>query len=310
MRTMPPPKARLDASAGVAANRARDPPLKRKRGRPPKKSKDSAAVDVASDDSDNDAATQPDTPLVDYSDLQLAFENPKQAWESCSKRLATLDTAWTPPANDESLPKTNEDRKAHVRSLLGAMQDRNNCLDGTSTTFKNRWGPDRQLPYHVEDMEKVCWDIVVSGTITCEYIHDADRRQLLAERIHREGPQILSIFDTSNLLRIQRERNYTFKERIDSICRLLMSFKSRVDHLMKGDGLARLIAAPQSALLTGKSNSVANVRRAKWVAIGKEAQNEHEAEHSEPDDQGSKRARKAHRLPIPPSFSRNEEWQS
>jgi hypothetical protein len=118
---------------------------------------------IAKDLVQNAAVTVLQDPvLADHSGLQLAFESQSQAWKGCSKRLTTLDTAWTPPKDDASIPKNAEDRKAVVRSLLGAMLDRENCKDGGSAAFKNRWGHGRELVYHIHDMEKVCWDILVS----------------------------------------------------------------------------------------------------------------------------------------------------
>jgi len=109
------------------------------------------------------AATLPDIVVPDYSQEQLKFGSQQQAWEESRDRLAALETiAWMPPANDTSIPQNDNDRKAVVRSLLGAMKDTSKCVEQKSSIFRNRWAPDAQAPYDTGDMEKVCWDILVS----------------------------------------------------------------------------------------------------------------------------------------------------
>ena len=90
--------------------------------------------------------------------------------------------------------------------------------------------------------------------------------------MHREGPHVLNVYDTAFLHKSKKESHYTFAQRIDAICQLMLSLKSRVDQLMRGDSLARIVIAPTEARTSSNNNRMANDRRAAWYSRGKEVE--------------------------------------
>jgi hypothetical protein len=103
-------------------------------------------------------------------------------------RQSTQGLKWD-PRDDDTLPKTQEDREAIVARLLAAMQDMSEFQDKKGPMFNNRWvGPPLEEPdempeeqgkaapreatdkhYTRWDKEAVCWAILVSTDVrrTC-----------------------------------------------------------------------------------------------------------------------------------------------
>jgi hypothetical protein len=172
---MPPSDTPLFATPGLPASVSRKPqPQPKKRGRPPKGQQPTPRQPKNNGDDDGletprlvkkrrGTAPLRDIIVPSYSQEQLKFGSQKQAWEKSRDRLAALETVtWMPPANDTSIPQNDTDRKTVVRLLLGAMRDTSHCLDQGGSMNENRWGPNAKELYDIGDMEKVCWDILVS----------------------------------------------------------------------------------------------------------------------------------------------------
>jgi hypothetical protein len=83
---------------------------------------------------------------------------------------------WEPPANDPSIPATDDDKASWVLTLRQAMEDMSCYADSESVKFQKRWlaadwvkgrqpqdGDTVTNPYHpLHWMEEKCWGIVVS----------------------------------------------------------------------------------------------------------------------------------------------------
>lgn len=172
-----------------------------------------------------------DAPLPDYSHIKLESATREESANAFKTRLASLETHWTPPSPDTSIPVTNADRQAAVRIIFGAMKDTSNASDADSKAFHSRWGADALRKYDDVDMLETSWHVVD-----------------LAEQLHREGPSILSVRDPHYLAQIKSSGHLTFIQRIRVIASLLIEWKARCDGMIKGDRLHTTVGAPLEAL--------------------------------------------------------------
>ncbi|KAI4934900.1 hypothetical protein J4E85_002762 [Alternaria conjuncta] len=198
----------------------------------------------------------------------LSFRNLAEAKDSMLNRYIEKD--WMPPPNDSTIPTTDEDRAGHVAELLAAMKDTSACPDNQDKDrFAKRLTPGAKKAIYEDQMEKVCWQLVDT-----------------AEKLHAFGPKSFSIYDTTPLETMWDCRNFTFGERIESLCELLRLSKSRCFSLLKGENLETTVgAAPQK--ITGTIlNNGQNKNRQKYIAEGRTRVKEKTATTS-PEDQAS-----------------------
>jgi hypothetical protein len=194
--------------------------------------------------------------------LNMPFTSLQEAEAAMATRR--LVSEWK-AVNDITVPKTQLDRIRVASQLLVAMEDISGCdaKQKGALTFKNRW----EKPFYKrEEMAKVCWKIVEA-----------------AERLHTEGPRSLSIYDLKALTEVKKSRNLTFAGRIDAICEMLRTSKSRCDKLMKGETLEMVVGAPQQMLKNIDMNATSNSNRAKFIQEGRKVvKGEPADEHSKP----------------------------
>lgn len=95
------------------------------------------------------------------STLNLNFTSLDEARHAVINR----DLYWMPPVPDATIPTNDAQRAGYVRRLLLAMRNRDEVLDKDVEAKRyNATGVDDMgdgYYYKEEDMEKVCWEIVV-----------------------------------------------------------------------------------------------------------------------------------------------------
>jgi hypothetical protein len=167
---------------------------------------------------------------------------------------------WQPDHEDQTIPRTNQQREAYVLQLLNAMNDTSEARDskGKNTPFNNRWvlrSHDQNHFYKMDEMEAVCWDILD-----------------LAERLHAHGPIALSIYDPAALGEVRKSKSLTFDKRIGFVCQAMRMSKARCDSLMKGDGLATLVGSPSLKVRGTHLQKNQNARRAETIEKGRQVE--------------------------------------
>ena len=103
----------------------------------------------------------PDMALPEKSDLALNFTSLNEARHAVLNR----DIYFMSPSPDDTIPTNDKQRAVYVRRLLLAMRNRDEVLDRDAESKRyNATGKDDMgdgYYYEVEDMEKVCWEVVV-----------------------------------------------------------------------------------------------------------------------------------------------------
>ncbi|KAI4660160.1 uncharacterized protein J4E79_005965 [Alternaria viburni] len=206
--------------------------------------------------------------LVQPKFFGLSFRNLAEAKDSMLNRY--IENDWVPPANDSTIPTTDEDRAGHVAELLAAMKDTSACPDNQDKDrFAKRLTPGAKKAIYEDQMEKVCWQLVDT-----------------AEKLHFFGPKSFSIYDTTPLQTMYKSRNLTFGERIDSLCELLRLSKGRCFSLLKGENLETTVGAAPDKITGTILNNEQNGNRQKYIAEGRTRVKEKKATTS-PEDQAS-----------------------
>jgi hypothetical protein len=167
---------------------------------------------------------------------------------------------WQPDREDQTIPRTNQQREAYVLQLLNAMNDTSEARDskGKNTPFNNRWvlrSHNKNHFYKMDEIEAVCWDILD-----------------LAERLHAHGPIALSIYDPAALGEVRKSKSLTFDKRIGFVCQAMRMSKARCDSLMKGDGLATLVGSPSLKVRGTHLQKNQNARRAETIEKGRQVE--------------------------------------
>ncbi|KAF2872886.1 hypothetical protein BDV95DRAFT_568246 [Massariosphaeria phaeospora] len=166
---------------------------------------------------------------------------------------------WTPPPNDQTIPNTDAERQICVRLLVAAMKNTSNILDSKRP---KRWdhapGDPSKFDHFYDEysVEKTCWEI-----------------EEFAERLHKEGPNILQCHDRAFLLSVARTKALTFGERMESIIELMETVKARCDKLMKGGHVEQFVADAPGIFKTSLGNKKYNPQRAVYIRLGKTSQN-------------------------------------
>lgn len=164
---------------------------------------------------------------------------------------------WQCPANDNTIPSTDEARQEWVTKLLNAMNNVKDVNDKQGLVFKKHWFDSSRGTsdfYSVIDKEIICWDILD-----------------LAERLHRQGPHVLNSFDPTFWVQAAKTRGWTFQKRIQSIVDLLMYSKSRCEKLLGGAGLQPVVTNPIGLKSATKGNLKQNRKRQALLEAGRAA---------------------------------------
>lgn len=170
--------------------------------------------------------------------------------------LRTHDTTWTPKANDTTIPTTPDAIQAHVEELSQAMCKTEYAVDSVeNNAFKGRWipGPAGKMFYSKEKIVNRCWQVV-----------------LLAIKLHTDGPSALQCFDEQYAKLFKATEKWSFKERMDTMARLLLTRKSRCDFVMKAENLDAFVGAPHKLEKNSAQNGVNNVKKSKALKRGME----------------------------------------
>jgi hypothetical protein len=96
--------------------------------------------------------------LPNYSQTHSHYATAGEASRDFETRFKEAKVYWTPPADDESIPTSDEERQSYVRRLLGSMQD----TTRTREMNKARWDMNGSKMQREQNMALVCWKIVVS----------------------------------------------------------------------------------------------------------------------------------------------------
>jgi hypothetical protein len=103
-----------------------------------------------------------DAPLPDFSQTLLSFSNRDASLASFQTGLRSIEDAFVPVDEDETVPQDDAQRRAVVRIVLGAIRDTTHAKDANSSGFQSRWIPKAPKGYSDSDMEGTAWEIVVS----------------------------------------------------------------------------------------------------------------------------------------------------
>jgi hypothetical protein len=201
-----------------------------------------------------------DMELPDFSQVRLAYVTQQLAEHDSKERLMALKKYFPDPASDPSIPNTNTERRDAVRIVLGALKDTSHAKDAGTKDFNSRWVDGAGKKYDDADLEATAWDIVT-----------------LMERLHREGPSVLSIHDPHYYDRIRASADLTFGERLKVVAVLVMQWKARNDGLIKGSTLQTTVGAPLEALSSANHNFSHNKDRATKLQSAKEHEDDADA---------------------------------
>ncbi|KAF2124382.1 hypothetical protein P153DRAFT_390420 [Dothidotthia symphoricarpi CBS 119687] len=203
-------------------------------------------------------------PPASGSGIRLRFANRGEGLREMSIRPIT----WRSPRNDMTIPQTDAGRVVVVQRLLAAMIDITEAKD-SGRSFQRRWATrsEDQPFYDLKDMEIVCWELA----------H-------IAERLHRNGPAELMMFDPDALKNNARTQDLTFEERIDNLCQLMRYSKARCDILMKGDSWELVVVQSKLMLQESKINRKQNTTRKKIQKLGRKALRRQERPEGEEED--------------------------
>ncbi|KAH6883376.1 hypothetical protein BKA58DRAFT_465208 [Alternaria rosae] len=197
----------------------------------------------------------------------LAFRNLAEAKDSMLNRYIEKD--WVAPADDSTIPTTDEERAGYVAELLDAMKDTLSCPEKQDKfRFIDRLAPGAKQ-FHAEHMEKVCWQLVDT-----------------AVNLHVIGPKSFSIYDTTPLKTMWQSRFLTFGERMGHLCALLRLSKSRCFSLIKGENLETTVGAPAQRYSGTLLNNHQNENRQEYIQQGRTIVKEKKAT-TPPEDKAS-----------------------
>jgi hypothetical protein len=142
---------------------------------------------------------------------------------------------WRSPSSDvdRTVPQDDAQRSPYVHRLRTAMIE----IDKTGPKLWKDKMAQGDLS-EIGDIESVCWDL----------IH-------LAGQLHKDGPQNLPIFSLRTLQDAALSKNFTFAERIDAMIGLVLTSKTWVDSLMKGEKHATFVASNTASRIRTRKRS-------------------------------------------------------
>lgn len=131
----------------------------------PDENSGSESKDDSTDRSSRDASTSTTDKAPREAQSGLRFGSYEEALKACP------GPGWTPIRPDNTLPQTHQDRIDIVVRLLDAFQNRQGVHDKPGKVYDSRWALRDESGNVVEYydpivMEKVCWDVLVSPTVS------------------------------------------------------------------------------------------------------------------------------------------------
>ncbi|KAF2711902.1 hypothetical protein K504DRAFT_338168, partial [Pleomassaria siparia CBS 279.74] len=162
-----------------------------------------------------------------------------------------------PPAGDATIPTTQQDRGSWVLRLKVAMLNTDNVTDSkTGQVYLNRSADPSRPFYKINEMEKVCWEMLTVATT-----------------IHTYGPVAIAFPCHDKMLqkKFEATQYYTFETRMNCMIELMACNKARCDKLMAGSILAELVAIPGEKSRSSKGNAGQNRKKQKTMEAGRAA---------------------------------------
>ncbi|KAF1837131.1 hypothetical protein BDW02DRAFT_645619 [Decorospora gaudefroyi] len=182
----------------------------------------------------------------------LCFQSMEEAQDAMN------DPQWRAPANDATIPQTNEEHQKIVKQLVHSFTDMDAAHDTPNNAYRKRLTPGTKVYYEDWTIEACAWDIV-----------------RMVKSMHIEGFKA-PIYDKSIIDFISQTQEWTFQERIDWICIALKASKNVAVTIMKNEKVWATIGAPHKLYCSTITNSVSNAHRGVWVKHGREADTNHQ----------------------------------
>ncbi|KAI4962405.1 hypothetical protein J4E86_001440 [Alternaria arbusti] len=181
-------------------------------------------------------------------------------------------TMWKAPANDVTIPTTEDDIKACVNALDLAMHNVENIREKADIKSPtNRWNSESKY-YFPEEYN------AAAGLLVKELI-----------KIHTDG-WTKQIFDQNEREQCQLTQFYTFEDRFEGLRELLHYSKTSCQDIMKGSRFYTIIANPRNLIHRTATNKTANVNKGQQIRAGKVAikKESSKAASSSGEDKGDK----------------------
>ncbi|CAN9176501.1 unnamed protein product [Alternaria sp. RS040] len=221
--------------------------------------KEPAATRKAQSPAQAQVSAQTTQPVAAAVPSAIGFKGFVEAKQAAVTRVILHN--YTPPVNDSSLPKDDDDatRKVYIRQMYDAYVDITQCIDrATVANFDSHFATlssnPPTSPITPVMISTICWHLLT-----------------IAIELHTRGPVSLNIYDPAKLKNIYTHRSLTFKARIDAVCELLKLSKARCARLLKLDGLDMVVANAPMLCRQTKANHSSNGHRQSYLAAGNDA---------------------------------------
>ncbi|KAH9862683.1 hypothetical protein J1614_010776, partial [Plenodomus biglobosus] len=180
----------------------------------------------------------------------LYFQNGAEALHPMS------NLQWIPPANDVSVPRSDEEDRQVVAYIVGAVKSMTEAKDTIHSAYLKRFKP--QQPYYQEWAIEACaWDVL-----------------FLAKQIHTQGFSS-RLYDTALIDAIGETQHWRFEDRVGWICLALKTSKNVAVNLLKKEKVMTIVGAPHKLHKATLVNTKSNANRGIWTANGRDADLEH-----------------------------------
>jgi hypothetical protein len=210
--------------------------------------------------------TPPLTPQVPTMTASAHIAHPSDIFSSLDEAMAAIPPpSWCCPANDATIPSTDQDRQQWVQKLLAAVNNVTNIQGKQGDNFKKRWNHPVTGPSN--------YYLPLDKLILCWKIED------LVERMHRVGPSVLHSFDDNFWEAAKRTGKWTFQYRMDRIIGLLTISKTRCDTLLGGGSLQSIVSNPGERAVATKLQSKQNEKRGAMLKMGRAAKKQSTSAH-------------------------------
>ncbi|CAI9629901.1 unnamed protein product [Alternaria burnsii] len=221
--------------------------------------KEPAATRKAQSPAQAQVSAQTTQPVAAAVPSAIGFKRFAEAKQAAVTRVILHN--YTPPVNDSSLPKDDDDatRKVCIRQMYDAYVDITQCIDrATVANFDSHFATlssnPPTSPITPVMISTICWHLLT-----------------IAIELHTCGPVSLNIYDPAKLKNIYTHRSLTFEARIDAVCELLKLSKARCARLLKLDGLDMVVANAPMLCRQTKANHFSNGHRQSYLAAGNDA---------------------------------------
>lgn len=190
---------------------------------------------------------------------QMHQKIPSQPFNAPLAQATPSHETWLAPQNDPSIPFTTTQHKVYIHALLSSFLSTKNLHDRLTPSMRRRWFPSSTAKPHypLSHLEALCWRILSS-----------------AIEMHTRGSTAITSYSPSLLRNAYKERNWTFKQRMDKVCEVLRGSKARCEKLLGGLHVQGLVGAPGVVGRRVRCNARQNGRRQgileKGRMVGKE----------------------------------------